>query len=207
MPEASIRALDEAARPSLSRLEFADEILRAAASPERIGSIVTGVLCDRLDVGPIGFGPAGILSAHAVGRAHPATIEPHPDDHCALDLHIPLALRIDVRIGSVVARFGAGVRLRARLTLELDRPCTVIVRHRPVRTEDVVARVRGLNPIGRAAMEFVPVGRLVASRVAAHANTVFADPEVARLTRIDVVQLIGRAWDAGLVLDAGHSTA
>lgn len=191
---------DEMVRRSLSRLEFADEILRAAASPERIGAIVTAVVRDRLDVGPIGVGPAGLLTARAAGRTCHATVEPDPNDRCRLVLRIPLLLRIDVRLGTLEARFVAGVDLRTRLDLVLDRPCALLVQLHPVRRADVAVRVRGIDLLGRTAVLVAPIARLVSIHVADHANTVFADPQLTQLARIDVVELIDRAWESGLLL-------
>ncbi|WP_067720840.1 hypothetical protein [Nocardia yamanashiensis] len=191
---------NEMARKSLSRLEFADEILRAAASPERIGAVVTAVVRDRLDIGPIGFGPAGLLTARAAGRTDHAMVEPDPNDHCRLILRIPLLLRIDAGLGKLEARFVAGVDLRTELDLVLSHPCALLVRLHPVRPADVAVRVRGIDLLGRAAVLVAPIARLVSIQVADHTNTVFTDPQLTQLTRIDVVQLIDRAWESGLLL-------
>ncbi|AYF74798.1 hypothetical protein D7D52_14025 [Nocardia yunnanensis] len=194
-------AVDDIVRQGLSRLEFADEILRAAASPERIGTVLTGILRDRLTVGPMPFGPGGLMSVHAVGRMQDATVESDVRDHTRLTVHLPMVLRVDVHVGGMCAKFLAGVCIRVLIALALDRPCALLVQPAPVSPADVTVRIHGVNTLARWASRTGVVSPLLAAEVAAHANTILEDPTLTAVSRIDVLDLIDRAWSSGLILD------
>ncbi|WP_405496707.1 hypothetical protein [Nocardia sp. NBC_00511] len=199
MLEISPPVSEEVARQALSRLEFADAILRAAAGPERIGAVVDQVVRRHLEACSLEFGPRGLLAVDAVVRAEDSMVSPDPDDHRTFMVEIPLLIRFEARLVGLTARYLAGVHLTVRLTLDLTRPCVLVVRLHPVRAEDLTVRVKGLNTFGRITIRVVPLAALLATTIATRADALFTDPRLTDSTRIDVLDLIERAWDAGLV--------
>ncbi|WP_146251215.1 hypothetical protein [Nocardia tenerifensis] len=184
----------------LAQLAFADEVLRAAARPERIAAVVARILGDRLDIGPVPLGPGGVLTARAVGTPEHIRIEPSDTDCREVGVVVPISLRLDVSLGAVSARFIAGVRVRTRITLVPDQPCALLFLQDEVRRSDVVARVHGENVLGKLAERAGGIDAIVVDHVVDYANSLFTSPELAELRRIDVADLIDRAWNAGLIL-------
>ncbi|GAB0103943.1 hypothetical protein JMUB6875_29170 [Nocardia sp. JMUB6875] len=200
MPPSAAAEYDPA--PStVSLLEFADAILRAATSPERIGAVVTRIIQDHSDIGAIALGPGGLLSARVVNRTDLTRIEPDEDDLCRFGVCVPMLVWLDVGLGRISARFVAGIQLRTRIALVPDRPCALLIQHTPIGTADIAVSVKGQNLLGWLIARFVPLERLVATQVATHADALLSRPDLAQLTRIDVLELIDRAWDAGFIVD------
>lgn len=193
--------------PPLSPVEFADEVLRAAARPERIATVVARIIGDSLDIGPVPLGPGGVLTARAAGRPEQIRIEPSTTDHREVGVIVPILLRLNVSLGTVNARFLAAVCVRTRITLVPNRPCALLVQQDEVRRGDVIATVRGDNVLGRVLEHLGPIAPMVVDHVVAYANSLFTRPELAELRRIDVADLIERAWDAGLIFAPGEPVA
>lgn len=192
---------------AVSPVEFADALLRAAASPERIGAILTRILQDHSDVGPITIGPGGLLSAQIVTRTDLARIDPHETDHCQFGVRVPMLLWLDIRLGELTARLIAAVHVSTRITLVPDRPCVLVVQHQPIRAVDVVVKAEGRNTLGWIMTRFGLLGMFLAAQVAAQANTLLSRPDLVESSRIDVLGLIDRAWNAAHVLDVPSGAA
>ncbi|MRH90693.1 hypothetical protein GFY24_25175 [Nocardia sp. SYP-A9097] len=192
--------MDDPALSAVSPVEFADALLRAAANPDRIGTILTRIMQDHTDIGPNTIGPGGLLSVQVVARTDTVQIDPHQTDHCQFGVHVPVQVWIVIRLGEFNARLIAGVHISTRIMLVPDRPCVLVVQHQTIRAADVLVTVRGRNTLGWIMTRFGLLGPLLAAQVAAHANTLLSRPDLVELSRIDVLTLIDRAWDAANIL-------
>ncbi|MEV6072321.1 hypothetical protein AB0L82_37765 [Nocardia sp. NPDC052001] len=184
---------------SVSQLEFADALLRAAIRPERIGAVVTRIMQENNDIGPIVIGPGGLLRADARMRGETATVEPDESDLCQFDVHVPLVLWLDIHLGELHARLLARVHVRTHVTLIPDVPCALVIQLHPIRTCDVTVSTEGRNMLGRIITRFGMVTSLLAGQIATHANSLLSSPDLIEAFRIDILGLIDRAWDAGFV--------
>lgn len=57
--------------------------------------------------------------------------------------------------------------------------------------------MRGRNAVARLTEPFAPLNSLVAEQVVAYVNALVTSPRVQALSRIDVAELIDRAFDTG----------
>ncbi|MFF3228367.1 hypothetical protein ACFYV7_36615 [Nocardia suismassiliense] len=189
-------------RPVLSaqsRIAFADNLLRAATRPERIAEVVAEIIGDHIETGPIAVGPGGFFSAIAAGRTERVQVAPSETDCCEMAVLVPVTLRIQAGLGGISAHYLAAASVRTRVTLVPDAPCALVVRHRLISREDVVTKVRAQNVLARLTEPFARLNSLVADQVVAYVNNLMISPRVRELSRIDVAEVIERAWDTGLV--------
>ncbi|WP_280392290.1 hypothetical protein [Nocardia brasiliensis] len=189
-----------------SRIAFADNLLRAATRPERIAELITQIIGDQIDTGPIPVGPGGFISAVASGRAEQVRIAPSETDCCQMSILVPVIFRIEAGVGGVAARFLAATCVRTRITLVPHAPCALLVHHQPISRQDVVTKVRAQNFLARLATPFAHLNSIVTDQVVAYVNALMSSPRMLELTRIDIAEVIERAWDTGLVTNRAPST-
>ncbi|GAB2682303.1 hypothetical protein [Nocardia goodfellowii] len=192
-------AEDRPVSPAHSRIAFADNLLRAATPPERIAEVVGEIVGDHLETGPIAVGPGGFCSVIAAGRTERVQVLPSETDCCEMAVLVPLTLRIQAGLGGISAQYLAAACVRTRVTLVPDAPCALVIRHRLITRADVSTKVHAQNVIARLAEPFARLDYLVADQVVDYVNTLVTSPRVRELSRIDVAELIERAWDTGLV--------
>ncbi|MFE9578069.1 hypothetical protein ACFYO1_16905 [Nocardia sp. NPDC006044] len=184
-------------RSHQSRIAFADGLLRAATRPERVAELVDRLVGDRIDTGPIPIGPGGFLSAVAGGQAERIRIEPSETDCCDIAVIFPVTFRIRVGLGGIQADYLGAACIRTRVRLVPQEPCALSIQHRLITRRDVAVRVQAQNLLARFTGAFARVDNLVAEHVVAYVNSVVTSPGVLDASRIDVAELIDRAWDAG----------
>jgi hypothetical protein len=189
----------------LTHAEFAANVLAASASPKRIGKVISHILGDRIEIGPLRVGPGGVGSATAIGV--PGLVEAYRCNDLEWDiaLAVPVHLSVRVNLAGAIARYTIAVRVQTRIRLVPEEPCTVVVDIEQVHRDNIAARV---NPRGMPSRLVGKVGNIdvvVADHVLAYINELFASPPIVALRRIDVAQMMERAWDAGLVVDMSVS--
>ncbi|MFI6213209.1 hypothetical protein ACIBCD_14565 [Nocardia brasiliensis] len=189
-----------------SRIAFADNLLRAATRSERIAELITRIIGDQIDTGPIPVGPGGFISALASGRAEQVRIAPSETDCCQMSVLVPVGFRIEAGVGGVAAHFLAATCVRTRITLVPHAPCALLVHHQPISRQDVVTKVRAQNLLARLATPFAHLNSIVTDQVVAYVNALMSSPRMLELTRIDIAEVIDRAWDTGLVTNRAGST-
>jgi hypothetical protein len=181
--------------------EFAHLLLIAAAPPDRVGDVVARLVGDDFSIGPVPVGPGGVASATAYatrGQVHVAIYE-------AADWHqivtVPISLSVEVQMGNRSAHYRGAVEVETRLRLRLKQPCNV-----RVEIEDITPdKIRtAIEPIGTAARVVDCVGGVegtVAEQVLDFIDDLTSRPEFEDALNIDVIRVMQRAWDAGLVVD------
>ncbi|TDP31921.1 hypothetical protein [Nocardia ignorata] len=182
-----------------ARIAFADNLLRAATRPERIAEVFATIIGDRIETGPITVGPGGLVSATAAGRTERAQVTPSQTDCCEMAVLVPVTFRIQARLGGIPAHYLAAACVRTRVTVVPAAPCALVVRHQSISRHNVTIKVRAKNALARLAEPFAHLNSLITDQVVSYVNRLVTSPRVRELSRIDVAQLIERAWDTGLV--------
>ncbi len=185
----------------LTHADFARHVLTAAMPPDRVASVIAHILGDRIEIGPIRVGPAGVAYAtvHGVPGVVDAAYCDDPDWTIAVS--VPVSLNVRVHLAGRPARYRIDLNVRTRIRQVLEEPCTVIIEMDDVRRGDVDASV---NPHGMPSRVLGWIGNInsqVGDQVVSYFNDLVSSPAVVEVRRINVADLIGRAWDAGLVVD------
>jgi hypothetical protein len=181
--------------------EFTHLLLIAAAPPQRVGEVVARLVGDEITVGPIPVGPGELATATAQGvrgQVHVATLD-DADWHQIVT--VPIALSVELQLGSGSIRYHGAVQVQTRLRLQLERPCTVTVDIEEVAAHNIRTTV---EPVGTAARIVGCVGSVdetVEEQVRGYVNDLMRSPEFEAALHIDVMTLMERAWDADLVVD------
>ncbi|WP_107657029.1 hypothetical protein [Nocardia suismassiliense] len=195
---------DRPASPVQSRMAFADNVLRVATRPEHIAGVIAQIIGDHIETGPIALGPGGIVAATAAGRAEGVQVVPSETDCCEMSVLVPVAFRIQASLGGIAAQYLAAACVRTRVTLVPDAPCALLIQHQRISRQDVVTKVRGQNTLARLTEPFARLNSLVADQVVAYVNALVTSPRVQALSRIDVAELIDRAFDTGAMTGRGY---
>ncbi|MBF6196267.1 hypothetical protein U3653_31270 [Nocardia sp. CDC186] len=185
---------------------FAREVLRSAARPERIAEVIADIVGDRIEVGPVQAGPGGLASVTATGWPGKVRAAACDGEEWDVALELPIRLRLRVDIAGVVGRFVATGRVRLRVGLVLEDPCGVFVRTEEVRQEHVDIKVRPVDRPARLLDRLADVRSMVVDHVVAYVGELLSSREISQMRRIDIAQVIDRAWEAGLILDPAART-
>ncbi|MBF6191857.1 hypothetical protein [Nocardia implantans] len=189
---------DDSAVPTAE--QFARAVLRAAAKPERIASVVELVVGDRIEAGPIRVGPARLAVAAVEGRPGIVRAAPCEADGWDVGVEVPVMLRLRISMIGVVARFAGAVAVRLRFALLPEDACTLLVYTEDVGTEHVDVEILPLDRAAKVIDRFGDVRAVVADHIVAYLRELLASQEVQQIRRIDVGELIERAWDSGLLI-------
>lgn len=181
--------------------EFTHLVLLAAAPPDRVGEVVARLVGDHLTIGPLEVGPGGLASATARGRRGEVRVAVCDHDYWRQIITVPITLRVAVRLAGQLVRYRGTVEVQTRLRLRLDPPCAVTVELEKVQKHFVRTTV---DPVGLGARLIGWVGgvdEIVAEQVLSYVHNLMASPEFDAAMHIDVMGLMKRAWDAGLVVE------
>ncbi len=186
--------------------EFTHLLLIAAAPPHRVGDVVARLVGADFEIGPVPVGPGGVASATAYatrGQVHVA-ISDDPDWHQVVT--VPISLSVQVQLGKRGARYRGAVQVQTRLRLRLKQPCNVNVEIEDLTPDSIRT---ALEPVDAAAHVVDCVGGVegtVADQVLDYVEDLMSRPEFEDALDIDVIRLMQRAWDAGLVVDLPDGT-
>jgi hypothetical protein len=185
----------------LTPKQFTEFVLLAAAPPDRVGEVVARLVGDHLNIGPLDVGPGGIASATAWGTRDQVRVAVCDDDYWRQIITVPITLWVDVRLAGQLVRYRGNVEVQTRCRLRLDPPCTVTVELEMVQDHHVRTTV---EPVGVGARIVGWVGgidEIVAEQVLCYVRDLMSSPEFDAALHIDVMGLMKRAWDAGLVVE------
>ncbi|MDQ1378254.1 MAG: hypothetical protein QOE15_2427 [Acidimicrobiaceae bacterium] len=198
---------------SLSPGDFALNLIRGTVTTARVAAVMKRIAGERIEVGPLRFGPGGAVTATGVGLIGPIQVTPAVGGGfgsgptgttgsigtigtIAFDASIPGDLTIDLTAGSNGRRhrYEGTVLVPLHITVVFEAPAWVVLDVATLRANEVTVRLR---TTGMATFVLQTVGDAngeVAAQVAAVVNErVLA---VADLRRIDLAGLLDRAWDA-----------
>jgi hypothetical protein len=177
--------------------QFALNLIRETVTTERVAAVMARIAGDRIEVGPLRFGPGGAVAASGVGVIGEITVTPAfgmGNNDVAFDAAIPGELTIDLTAGNGgrVHRYEGTVVVTLRISVRLLPPARVVLDVTPLRGRDVEVR---LNTTGVATFVLQTLGdadQEVAAQVAEVVNERVA--EVADLRQIDMAAMLDRAW-------------
>lgn len=179
--------------------QFAVNLLRETLTTDRVASVMARIAGDRIEVGPLRFGPGGAVAATGVGMIGRIQVTPSVGigpGQVGFDAAIPGELSIDLTAGSNghVHRYEGTVQVPLRIRIQLEPPARVVLDVAPLAPVDVTVR---LQTSGMATFVLQTLGdadREVAAQVATVVNERVA--AVADMRQIDLVALLDRAWPA-----------
>jgi hypothetical protein len=193
--------------------EFAHSLIRTTVTTDRVAAVMARIAGERIEVGPLRFGPGGAVAATGVGRIGPIQVTERGSrtdsgsgsgsGWVGFDARISGELTIDLTVGSGTHkhRYQGTVVVPLHITVVLEPPAWVVLDVEPLRPSDVEVKLQTagvatfvLQTIGDADGEVsAQVAEVVNERVAA----------VAELRRIDLAALLDQAWDSHLETQLG----
>ena len=176
--------------------EFARNLITEAITTDRVAAVIAGIAGDRIEVGPLHFGPRGAVSATGVGIIGPVTVDREIGSTIHFDATVPGHLTIDLRAGQHRYRYLGTVVVPLRITVQPAAPVLLILGVEPIRPSDVKVR---LNTSGISTFILQTIGD-ADTEVAAQVAEIVNDRarSVADLCRLDVATLLDEAWDRDL---------
>ncbi|MEV6255334.1 hypothetical protein AB0L97_18960 [Nocardia sp. NPDC051911] len=184
----------------LSRRDFADRVLRAAATPERIADVVARIVGERIEIGPVPVALDGLVRATAIAEAGPVHAVRCDCGPWDMTIAVPILLRLRVRLPGRTLRYIGAARVLIRLALIPREPCGLFLRTDEVHADDLTIRMRARDLTSRLAGGIGRVESTVAEHILRYIDELFAGPAFGGIRDIDIADIIDRAWDAGLVL-------
>ncbi|NMN93743.1 hypothetical protein [Antrihabitans stalactiti] len=187
---------------ALSHADFAANLLAAAASADRVAQVITRFVDEPIEIGPIAIGPGGVCTASAVGTPSKVVVAPFNDAGWDYLVAAPVAMEVSVRIAGRELAYAIDIVVHARIRLVLEAPCTVLVDVDGVESSDVTVNIDPRGVSSRLLGWLGNVGSVVEDRVVAYLNDLFESPAMHAVRRIDVAEMIDRAWLNGAVFAA-----
>jgi hypothetical protein len=181
--------------------EFAHLLLNAAATPQRVGEVVARLVGDEFSVGPVPVGAGGVASATAYARRGQVHVALCDEARWHQIVTVPISLTVELRLGNRSARYRGEVQVHTRLRLRLKQPCNVRVEIEDLTPDNISTAI---EPVGTAARLVDCPGGVhgtVAEQVLDYIDDLTSRPEFEDALNIDVIRVLARAWDAGVVID------
>jgi hypothetical protein len=120
---------------------------------------------------------------------------------------IPIDLAVVVEVAGGVARFHGPVQVQTRIRLEIEQPCDVVIQVEDVQAHNITTAVEADGLSARIVGRVGHLDDIVAEQVLNYVNDLIRRPEFAAALRIDVTALLGRAWEADLVISVPAADA
>jgi hypothetical protein len=186
---------------TLTTDEFVRRTLTAAAPPQRVSEVVARLIGDKITIGPISAGPCEAATATAIGVPGEVRAELCDDPVWHQVVTIPIDLSVIVEVAGGIARFRGPVQVRTRIRLQIEQPCGVVVLVEDVQADNVTTAVDAIGLSARVIGRLGHLDDIVAEEVLTYVNDLIRSPEFDAALHIDVTGLLGRAWEADLVID------
>lgn len=185
---------------TLTSDEFVRRSLAAAAPPQRVSEVVAQLIGDKIHIGPISAGPCEAAIATAIGV--PGEVRSELCDDKAWDqvVTIPIDLAVVVEVAGGVSRFHGPVQVRTRIRLDIEQPCDIVVQVEDVELQNITTAVEADGLSARLIGTVGHVDDIVAEQVLTYVKDLISSSEFQTALRIDVTGLLGRAWEADLVI-------
>lgn len=191
--------LDEIPATGVSRLpdeRFGDNFMRLVLHKQRVFESIDRVLGEDIVLGPIGAGPGRVLARiTARGRYGKTYGEELPDtDALGYKVFLPVALsfELDLRVDTV--SFDADVLLPLTLRMYVEEPLTVVWDIKPPSEEEVTMTVQTDKRRSAALQKVAGIDAELRRFIIRFVARELDKPHVRRATRIDLVDVIDKAW-------------
>lgn len=189
-------ATPPASAAELSYEQFAFNLLSHAITADRVAAVITSIAGDRVEVGPLVFGPGGAASVIGVADIGPVRVRSTGGREIGFEATVPGALTLEVTVRRHQYRYDGDVSVPLRISVQLTSPVVVVLSIATVRPPEVAVRLRTsgmaafvLQTLGDADHEIaIQVAQIVNERARS----------VDHLCRIDVGTLLDEAWDSDL---------
>jgi hypothetical protein len=184
--------------------EFALNLIRGTVTTDRVAAVMKRIAGERIEVGPLRFGPGGAVTATGVGLIGTIQVTPAfgsgsgsgSGGAIAFDASIPGDLTIDLTAGSNGRRhrYEGTVVVPLHIPVVFEAPAWVVLDVATLPANEVTVRLRTEGMATFVLQTLGDANGEVAAQVAAVVNERVA--AVADLRRIDVAGLLDRTWDA-----------
>jgi hypothetical protein len=188
----------------LSPEQFAVNLLRSTVTTGRVAAVIARIAGERIEVGPLRFGPGGAVTARGVGLIGAIDVAPAPARVLGFDATIPGDLTIDLAAGSGGRnhRYQGSVIVPLQIQVVLVEPASVVLDVAALAADEVTVKLQTAGVATFVLQTLGDADREVAAQVAKVVNERVA--EVADLRHIDLVQLLDGAWDSALDARLSH---
>ena len=181
--------------------QFATRLLHAAVTPHRLAHLVADIIGDEIRFGPVDVGPGGIASAAGRGRCGEVTAY-RGDEPGMLSVRIPLAVRVTVRLPMRLIRFHAEAVVRLSLRVVPCEPLAVNIVIAEPSADDVLLTL-SMSPLTRVLLSAAgDVESMLVGYICEYVRNILNSPQTRRYTQIDLADLIDRAWENDLIVQA-----
>jgi hypothetical protein len=181
--------------------EFTHLLLIAAAPPHRVGDVVGRLVGDEFSIGPVPVGLGGAASATAYATRGQVHVAMSDDADWHQVVTVPISLSVEVELGKRAARYRGAVQVQTRLRLRVKQPCNVVVEIDELTPDNIRTAIEPVGTVARVVDCVGGVEGTVAEQVLDYVEDLMSQPQFEDALNIDVIQLMQRAWDAGLVVD------
>ncbi len=193
--------------------QFALDLIQGTVTTDRVAAVMTRIAGERIEVGPLRFGPGGAVIASGVGLVGPIAVTRSVGGWggagggppLAFGVTIPGELAIDLTAGGGGRRhrYEGSVVVSLHIAVLLEPQATVMLDVTPLRPSDVVVELRTSGMATFVLQTLGDADREVAAQVAALVNE--RVDAVADLRRIDLADLLDQAWDGEMNKRLGGS--
>lgn len=186
--------------------QFASNLLTLTVTPERVAAVMARIAGERVEVGPLTFGPGGMITASGVGLIGKIEVVPVTglaDGQLGFEATIPGDLTINLSAGSSdsVHSYQGTVQSCLHITVQLLEPARAFLAVDQLQPREVKVDLR-TEGMAAVILQLGRADQVVADQVAKVVNHRVA--AVADVRTIDLVELVDRSWDAHFDdLDAG----
>ena len=198
-----VDSLDEVRRlfvvPAVPRQTFTEAFVARAAGPEQVGRIVSDIVGDKLEIGPLSVGPKSV-KASATARGVVGRSAARARGPLTVRVDVPVDLDIEVTVGrNYHRRFDAWLQMPLTFDLAVGDDLILRVRPRRPRPDQIAVSVA---PAGMSVQLMRRIGRvdtLLRTHALAYLDGVLATAEAQSAMAIDLGRIIDDAWGQGLV--------
>jgi hypothetical protein len=178
--------------------QFATRLLTLTVTPDRVAAVMARIAGERVEVGPLTFGPGGMITASGIGLIGTIGVLPRtglPDGQLGFEATIPGDLTINLAAGSgdSVHSYQGTVQAPMHITVQLLEPARIFLAVDPLQAREVRVELR-TEGMAAVLLQLGRADQVVADQVAKVVNQRVA--AVADLRTIDLVELVDRSWDA-----------
>jgi len=180
---------------SLSPEQFVTNLIRQTVTTDRVASVMARIAGERIEVGPLRFGPGGAVAAQGVGLIGAIEVTPAMGGALGFNAVVPGDLTIDLTAGSAGRRhrYEGSVSVRLHIRVLLQPPAAVLLEVTPLQPSDVSVQLQTSGVATFVLQTLGDADREVAAQVATVVNERVA--AVADLRRVNLAALLDRAWD------------